>query len=144
MYCTRCGRWLEAGTDRCDGCGSAVGIRATTPTVVVREGTPGDGPWRSRALLVLRHDPRATAVVPVNGELRIGHGDEADLFLDDISVSRCHALVAARNDVYVIRDLGSVNGTYVNGRRIEEAILSTGDEIRVGRFRLTFMIRRPS
>ena len=145
MHCTGCGRLLHSEARRCDSCGHQVEQRAPTSAVAGRERAGADvAAWRSRALLVFRHDPQATAVVPMSGTIRIGGDDGADLYLEDISVSRSHAEVAAQDDVYVIRDLGSLNGTYVNGCRVDEAVLNAGDEIRIGRFRLTFLIRRPS
>jgi pSer/pThr/pTyr-binding forkhead associated (FHA) protein len=71
-------------------------------------------------------------------ELTIGRGSDRDVFLNDVTVSREHALVTARDGVVRISDAGSLNGTYVNGDSVEEAELSDGDHVQVGRFLLVF------
>ena len=68
---------------------------------------------------------------------RAGRHPESDIFLDDITVSRRHAEITPRGDgTYVVRDVGSLNGTYVNRERIDEATLSPGDEVQIGKFKL--------
>jgi len=66
---------------------------------------------------------------------------DAGVFLDDVTVSRNHALLVRRRDGLYIDDLGSLNGTYVNRKRIESHLLSDGDEIQIGKFRLSFLER---
>jgi len=61
------------------------------------------------------------------------------VFLDDVTVSRRHAEVVREGDAFSIRDLGSLNGTYVNRRRIESAVLENDDEVQIGKYRLTFL-----
>ncbi len=61
-----------------------------------------------------------------------------DIFLDDVTVSRKHALFVAQGGGYVVRDAGSLNGTYVNRERIDEAPLHLGDEVQIGKFRLVY------
>lgn len=70
---------------------------------------------------------------------RIGRGLTCDVHLDDASVSRRHARIVERNGRAVLLDDRSMNGTYVNGRRVEAAILSDGDEIALGRVQLRFV-----
>src|SRR4029079_14074964 len=65
----------------------------------------------------------------------------AEIFLDDVTVSRNHAMLVRRADGVYIDDLGSLNGTYVNRRRIESHRLADGDELQVGQFKLTFLDR---
>jgi pSer/pThr/pTyr-binding forkhead associated (FHA) protein len=60
------------------------------------------------------------------------------VFLDDVTVSRKHAEIRREADGFLIQDLGSLNGTYVNGERVERALLTSGDEIQIGKFKLTF------
>jgi pSer/pThr/pTyr-binding forkhead associated (FHA) protein len=67
-----------------------------------------------------------------------GRSPESDVFLDDITVSRRHAEFVRREDGFFVRDLGSLNGTYVNRERVEETKLASGDEVQLGRFRLVF------
>ncbi|OFW66756.1 MAG: hypothetical protein A2Z12_09120 [Actinobacteria bacterium RBG_16_68_21] len=70
------------------------------------------------------------------GTVEAGRNPEAAIFLDDVTVSRHHAEFSVAAGVLTVRDLGSTNGTYVNGRRVEEARLDPGDEVIVGRFHL--------
>jgi hypothetical protein len=71
--------------------------------------------------------------------ISIGRSPDAQVFLDDVTVSRNHALVVRRRDGLYIDDLGSLNGTYVNRRRIESHKLADGDEIQVGKYKLSFL-----
>ena len=78
----------------------------------------------------------------VTGErMTIGRSPEAEVFLDDVTVSRNHALLVRRRDGLYIDDLGSLNGTYVNRRRIESHQLQNGDELQVGKYKLTYLGR---
>jgi pSer/pThr/pTyr-binding forkhead associated (FHA) protein len=71
-----------------------------------------------------------------------GRGGDSDIFLDDITVSRRHAEVERTPAGYVVRDAGSLNGTYLNAERIDdEVVLHQGDELQVGKFRLVFFER---
>jgi pSer/pThr/pTyr-binding forkhead associated (FHA) protein len=69
----------------------------------------------------------------------IGRHPDSDVFLDDVTVSRNHAVVTREDEAYVIADQGSLNGTYVNRRRIERQTLLDGDELQVGKYKLTFI-----
>ena len=71
--------------------------------------------------------------------MTIGRSPEAEVFLDDVTVSRNHALLVRRRDGLYIDDLGSLNGTYVNRRRIESHQLQDGDELQVGKYKLTYL-----
>jgi pSer/pThr/pTyr-binding forkhead associated (FHA) protein len=78
--------------------------------------------------------------VAVAGErLTIGRRPDAGLFLDDVTVSRDHARVLQRSGQYWLEDLGSLNGTYVNRRRIDSHRLEDGDELQIGKYKLTFL-----
>jgi pSer/pThr/pTyr-binding forkhead associated (FHA) protein len=68
----------------------------------------------------------------------VGRHRSADILLDDVTVSRRHVEVDRTGDRYVVRDIGSLNGTYLNGDRIESAELHDGDELQIGRFKLVF------
>ena len=93
------------------------------------------------ATLVIRSGGgRAGEAFNVAGErMTIGRSPEAEIFLDDVTVSRNHALLVRRRDGLYIDDLGSLNGTYVNRRRIESHRLSDGDEIQVGKYKLSYL-----
>ena len=71
--------------------------------------------------------------------MTIGRSPEAEVFLDDVTVSRNHALLVRRRDGLYIDDLGSLNGTYVNRRRIESHKLLDGDELQIGKYKLTYL-----
>ena len=77
---------------------------------------------------------------PLGAErMTIGRRPDSDVFLDDVTVSRDHALLVRRGGDYYLDDLGSLNGTYVNRHRIESHRLEDGDELQVGKFKLTFL-----
>jgi pSer/pThr/pTyr-binding forkhead associated (FHA) protein len=78
---------------------------------------------------------------PPEGKTLIGRSPECQIFLDDVTVSRRHAELERNGDTFSIQDLGSLNGTYVNRRRIESAVLQDDDEVQVGKYRLTFLQR---
>ena len=73
--------------------------------------------------------------------MTIGRRPDSDIFLDDVTVSRDHALIVRRGDEFHLDDLGSLNGTYVNRRRIESHRLEDGDELQIGKYKLTFLQR---
>ena len=68
----------------------------------------------------------------------VGRDSHADILLDDSTVSRAHAVFKRNGGVFSIVDAGSLNGTYVNRERVDEAVLHNGDEIMIGKFRLVF------
>ena len=78
---------------------------------------------------------------PEEGRTLIGRSPECQVFLDDVTVSRRHAEVTRDGETFSIRDLGSLNGTYVNRRRIESVVLENDDEVQIGKYRLTFLQR---
>jgi pSer/pThr/pTyr-binding forkhead associated (FHA) protein len=78
---------------------------------------------------------------PAEGKTLIGRSPECDIFLDDVTVSRRHAELERTGDTFTIRDLGSLNGTYVNRKRIETTVLENDDELQIGKYRLTFLKR---
>ena len=91
------------------------------------------------ALLVVLHGPNAGARFLLDAdEVSTGRHPNSDIFLDDVTVSRRHATFRREGDVFLVRDVGSLNGTYVNRERIDEATLKTRDEVQIGKFRLVF------
>ena len=91
-------------------------------------------------LLVVKRGPNAGTRFDLAAEVtRAGRHPESDIFLDDITVSRRHAEFIRGASGYTVRDVGSLNGTYVNRERIEEAVLSSGDEVQVGKFKLVYL-----
>jgi pSer/pThr/pTyr-binding forkhead associated (FHA) protein len=71
--------------------------------------------------------------------LTVGRRPDSDVFLDDVTVSRDHAVVVRRGEDYYLDDCGSLNGTYINRERIESQRLSDGDELQIGKYKLAFL-----
>jgi len=91
------------------------------------------------ALLVVQRGPNAGARFLLDAErTTAGRHPGSDIFLDDVTVSRKHAEFVRRQDQFVVRDVGSLNGTYVLRDRIDEAVLRDGDEVQIGKFRMVF------
>ena len=72
------------------------------------------------------------------GMTAFGRHPDSEIMLDDITVSRRHADIVRQGDQYSVRDAGSLNGTYVNLERVDDAVLHQGDEVQIGKFRLVF------
>lgn len=91
------------------------------------------------ALLVVQRGPGAGSRYLLDSDLStVGRHPESDIFLDDITVSRRHVEFRRDGDTFRVHDIGSLNGTYLNGDRVDEAPLANGDEVRIGKFRLIF------
>ena len=95
------------------------------------------------SLLVVRHGPESGSSYRLDAPVTaIGRHPDSDVFLDDITVSRRHVEISRDDGGYVLRDVGSLNGTYVNRERVDEARLQHGDEVQIGRYRLSFVLGR--
>ena len=91
------------------------------------------------ALLVVKRGPNAGSRFHLDKDLTTaGRHPESDIFLDDVTVSRRHAEFRRVDDRFYVHDVGSLNGTYVNRQRVEETELASGDELQIGKFKLTF------
>lgn len=91
-------------------------------------------------LLVVRRGPNAGSRFALeSGKTTIGRHPDSDIFLDDVTVSRRHAEIVSNERTFTVSDVGSLNGTYLNRERIEEADLQSGDELQIGKFRLVFI-----
>lgn len=91
------------------------------------------------ALLVVLRGPNTGARFLLDDdEVTSGRHPDSDIFLDDVTVSRKHAVFTRSGGSFVVRDVGSLNGTYVNRDLVEEVALTTGDEVQIGKFRLVF------
>ena len=133
-YCARCGALLQKGEVSVETTQSLspeeVGELDHEPVVGL------EGP----ALVVRQGGGRAGESFHPTGErTRIGRSPECEIFLDDVTVSRNHAVLIARAGGYAVEDLGSLNGTFVNRRRIDTAVLQGGDELQIGKYRMTFI-----
>ena len=153
VHCRECSFVNPEGANYCQKCGAYLGTAAesgddpTTMTYTVDE-TGEMQPIdidevleRTGAALVIRAGGgRAGESFTIEEDrVSIGRSPDAGVFLDDVTVSRNHALLVRRKDGLYIDDLGSLNGTYVNRRRIESHCLSDGDEIQVGKYKLSYL-----
>jgi pSer/pThr/pTyr-binding forkhead associated (FHA) protein len=154
VFCNQCGHHNPSGSNFCSSCGAVLehssDDEATTITFLPIESagevadeevsvTLGDVP-AGLGVLVVKRGPNAGSRFMLEGEVtRAGRHPDSDIFLDDITVSRRHAEFLRRGDTYVVRDVGSLNGTYLNRERIDENELGNGDEVQIGKFRLVFL-----
>ena len=101
---------------------------------------PDDELQPGQALLLVKRGPNAGSTFLLDAdETPAGRNPESAVFLDDITVSRQHATIERRGPgTWFVRDGGSLNGTYVNGEQVDETKLASGDEVQIGRFKLTF------
>ena len=155
MYCTHCGHENPAGANFCGNCGRPLSPREEMTTGVMRreddtdlveaqvepepevEGQPEAELEPGTALLVAVRGPNSGARFLLDRELTtVGRHPESDIFLDDITVSRRHAEFRREGLLFSVADVGSLNGTYVNGERAEQRQLAPGDEVQVGKFKL--------
>jgi pSer/pThr/pTyr-binding forkhead associated (FHA) protein len=96
---------------------------------------------QKRSLIVVFPESSSEFIELNEGSYRIGRSEESDLFLNDLTVSRKHAVLTVKGRDVLIEDLGSLNGTFVNGNLIEERTkLKDGDIIQIGRFRLLYRV----
>ncbi len=150
MYCPECGHHNRESARFCGRCGASL-LEATEGETTISF-TPTTDPGADSgvmeavvegASLVIRlGGGRAGDQFPVlPGRTSIGRAPQSDIFLDDVTVSREHAALEQRVDGVHIIDLSSLNGTYVNRERVEDLLLTDGDELQVGKYRLTFIER---
>ncbi len=93
------------------------------------------------ALMIVRSGPTAGARYLLDADVTtVGRHPEADIFFDDVTVSRRHAEITRSDKTFELVDQRSLNGTYVNGERVDRAVLTNGSEARVGKFRLNFFV----
>jgi pSer/pThr/pTyr-binding forkhead associated (FHA) protein len=91
-------------------------------------------------ILVVKRGPDTGSRYPLEEPVtRVGRHPESEIFLDDITVSRRHAEFIRDDGVYRLRDVGSLNGTYLNRERVDEVELASGDEVQIGKFKLVFL-----
>ncbi len=150
MHCPRCGFANAEGANYCQKCGAFLAESAGENTEAYQVDETGElkpvdleeVTGQGATLAIRSGGGRAGEVFSVAGErMTIGRSPEAEVFLDDVTVSRNHALLVRRRDGLYVDDLGSLNGTYVNRRRIESHRLADGDELQVGKYKLTFLQR---
>ena len=152
IYCPECGFQNLESAHYCSRCGALLVIESepdeTTMTISAEEVQDEhtdlleelgvDGP----ALVVRSGGGRTGEVFTLDKpQTTIGRSPECDIFLDDVTVSRRHAVVAGGEGAFTIEDSGSLNGTFLNRSRIERGDLGHGDEVQIGKYRLIFLAR---
>ncbi len=101
---------------------------------------PHDELGPHQALVLVKRGPNAGSTFLMQGEdTSVGRATDSAIFLDDVTVSRAHAVFERREGgEWFVRDVGSLNGTYVNGEQVDQTKLASGDEVQIGRFKLVF------
>jgi hypothetical protein len=139
-YCQRCGELLERAEAPGEPATATYRIDDDTGELVPVD--LDEVTARGPALVIRSGAGRAGESFPVDGErISIGRRPESDVFLDDITVSRDHAVLIKRGDEWYLDDCGSLNGTYVNRSRIDSQRLEDADEVQIGMYKLTFRAR---
>ena len=151
IYCPECGFQNPETANYCSRCGALLAMEAgqeTTMSFEVDEASEeGESLLTSLGItgpaLVVRSGGGMAGQTfqPADDRTLVGRSPECHIFLDDVTVSRRHAEIVRDGDNFTIRDLGSLNGTYVNRKRIESVVLQNDDEVQVGKYRLTFLQR---
>ena len=150
-FCTNCGTRMSPQATRCGSCGAiapADDLAVPTEAVpVVTDHSNGlDRPSRrgvvaagAVATLEVIRGPNAGARYILGEEVTLGRSPDSGIFLDDVSVSRQHAtIVMLPPRLFVVTDAGSLNGTYVNDDRVDQATLHHGDILQIGMFKMAF------
>jgi len=153
LHCSECGFVNPEGANYCQKCGALLELDGSgdPATATYRIGETGDfipvdiadiAAAHAAALVIRAGGGRAGESFAVDGErMTIGRRPDSAIFLDDITVSRDHALLVRRGDDWFLDDCGSLNGTYVNRERIDSRRLEDGDELQIGKYKLTFRSR---
>jgi pSer/pThr/pTyr-binding forkhead associated (FHA) protein len=151
VFCNQCGHRNPAGSNFCSSCGAALEPNEDHTVTFQAVEAPGE-PAAEDALtvsigelpeglgmLVVKRGPNAGSKYVLEGDVTTaGRHPDSDIFLDDITVSRRHAEFIHDGGGYRVRDVGSLNGTYVNRERTDDAVLAHGDEVQIGKFKLVF------
>ena len=152
LHCSECGFVNPEGANYCQKCGAMLEAAASgePTTATYRIGETGDFipidiaevVTHAAALIIRAGGGRTGESFAVDGDrMAIGRRPDSAVFLDDVTVSRDHALLVRRGSDWYIDDCGSLNGTYVNRERIDSQRLADGDELQVGKYKLTFRAR---
>lgn len=143
MYCTKCGHTNPDDANFCARCGATLAPPEEQTIAMtledVDEAHSLDELAPDQALLVIKGGPSAGSTVLIDKDVtRAGRSPDSDVFLNDITVSRRHAEVLRDGRRFLIKDAGSLNGTYVNRERVDTAELASGDEVQIGKFKVVF------
>jgi pSer/pThr/pTyr-binding forkhead associated (FHA) protein len=151
IYCPECGFQNPEAANYCSKCGALL-VKEEQGDETTQSFTPEDEDDASAtledvgikgpALVVRSGGGRAGETFHLSGErTAIGRSPECEIFLDDVTVSRRHAVLFEQKGSFFIQDEGSLNGTFLNRHRIESAEIEDGDELQIGKYRLTFLNR---
>jgi hypothetical protein len=153
LHCAECGFANPEGANYCQKCGAHLVVHdagGDPATATYRVGETGEFipvdldevVAQGAALIIRSGGGRVGESFPLAGErMTIGRRPDADVFLDDVTVSRDHALLIRRASEWYLDDCGSLNGTYVNRSRIDSQRLADADELQIGKYKLTFRSR---
>lgn len=146
LFCNNCGHRNDADANFCSSCGQTLARAGDAPATVTIQidqisEAVAEVPAGADAALIATRGPNAGSRFALGpGTTTIGRHPESDIFLDDVTVSRRHVEITRDGDRQVVRDVGSLNGTYLNRRRIEQPTdLANGDEVQIGLFKLVFV-----
>ena len=152
VFCNNCGHRNPPRANFCSSCGTVLEHAPGDDTTItfLPEGTteapeeevsvPLEELPEGTGMLVVKRGPNAGSRFLLGAEVtRAGRHPDSEIFLDDITVSRRHAEFVRQGKAYVVRDVGSLNGTYLNRERIDESSLDAGDEVQIGKFKLVFV-----
>ena len=153
VFCHNCGHRNPDGVNFCSSCGTALLAGGDDATITLHQSDEADGdeehpdvalvavPHGAGVLVVTRGPNIGARYLLGETVVRAGRHPESDIFLDDITVSRRHVEIMPKDGgAYVLRDVGSLNGTYVNRERIDEVQLAPGDEVQIGKFKLVYLV----
>jgi hypothetical protein len=150
IYCPECGFQNPAAANFCSRCGAAL-VRDEPGSETTMSYTPEEGEEEGAltleelgaegpALVIRSGGGRAGEhFVPQGERTTIGRSPDCDVFLDDVTVSRKHAVLVQKEGGFFIEDEGSLNGTFLNRKRIESGRLANGDELQIGKYKLSFL-----
>ena len=143
VYCSSCGAQLHQASDSATSTISLHAVEGlepeTTDQLSAADQAAVDALPTDCALLIVQRGPSAGSRFLLDSEMTTaGRHPESDIFLDDVTVSRRHAEFTRAEGEFRVRDVGSLNGTYVNRERIDDSPLANGDEVQIGKFRLVF------
>jgi pSer/pThr/pTyr-binding forkhead associated (FHA) protein len=150
VYCPECGFQNPEAANYCAKCGALL-VKDESGSDTTMSYTPEEGDEESADILEeIKTDGPALVVrsgggragehfLLENEQTTVGRSPDCDVFLDDVTVSRRHAEVLKRDRQFFIEDKGSLNGTFLNRRRIEAGQLEDGDEVQIGKYKLTFL-----
>ncbi len=150
IFCTNCGHENQPGANFCSSCGQALARSDDEPRTITFALDPQgsgdeievdvDGVSGGGVLIATRGPNSGSEFALEHVITTAGRHPDSDIFLDDVTVSRRHAELERTIEGYLVRDVGSLNGTYVNQRIIEgDTPLSNGDELQIGLFKLVFV-----